>query len=625
MPTNWSHNESKKFYKIATWGYGYYNIDKDGDATVQKNKKSPASAVKIKNIITHARTMGVNSPVIIRFLDIIKHRIQRIGRAFTDVKSKIKYTANYFLIYPIKANQVQTLVESVYSVVNTGLEAGSKAELIAVLSTIKLNSTPIICNGYKDYDYILTALIARKAGRKIFIVIEKLSEVQYVIEIAKKINVDPLLGMRVRLTRFTTGKWADSGGENSKFGLNSIQVFKLIEILKVNNLLNSLKLLHCHQGSQIADIHDIRLYIEEFARIYVDLYTAGIPIKTLDIGGGLAIDYDGTKSTNSSSSNYSLTEYATAVLSTIKEITTANKIPEPDVYSESGRAIIALHSIIVTDIADIESISVDENINLNQVPPALEHLCSIYQNLSTFKNGQALNLGEIEIGNIRNKFSSGLIKYKDLALSEQIFANIKLLTFQGEFKKKSKSTILQKLDINMAHKMLINLSIFQSMPDVWAINQFIPILPLSQLNNKPIMCTVIQDITCDSDGKIVNHISNENIEESIRLPLFDLNEPYKIAFYITGAYQETMGNMHNLFGPTNAIDVYLDNKGGFSIESIQNTYKNSDALIHFDYDIKDVENSMLKLVNECTVDSIERGILYKMLKDILNSSSYLRN
>ncbi|MEN9391384.1 MAG: hypothetical protein RL017_682, partial [Pseudomonadota bacterium] len=592
MAKNWSTNESVKFYKINTWGYGYFNIDKDGDATVQKNKRTPASAVKIKNIIAHAKTMGVNSPLIIRFLDIIQDRVLRISRAFIDVKNKIKYNSNYTLIYPIKTNQAQTLVETIYTVKNTGLEAGSKAELLAILSIVKLNSSPIICNGYKDYDYILTALIARKAGRKIFIVIEKISEIYFILEIAKKIKVEPLLGMRVRLTRFTSGKWSESGGENSKFGLNSIQVFKLIDILKQNNLLNSLQLLHCHQGSQIADINDIRLYIEEFTRVYVDLYALGIPIKILDIGGGLAIDYNGSKSRDSNSCNYTLTEYATAVLATVKKITTAKEIPEPQIYSESGRATIAIHSIIVTDIAEVDSINIDENINLENINADLEPIYSIYQNLSNYKNEQAINVGQIEIGKIRNKFSSGVINYQHLALAEQIFANIKCLAFEKEFLKNSASTMLRKLDINMAHRMLINLSVFQSLPDVWAINQFIPVLPLTQLNKKPIMRSVIEDITCDSDGKIANTIANDNIEESIKLPEFDKNNPYQIGFYVTGAYQETMGNMHNFFGPTNAIDVYLDNKGDFSIESIHGAYKNSDTLEHFNYNIKNVENAM---------------------------------
>ncbi|MFN7095689.1 MAG: biosynthetic arginine decarboxylase, partial [Burkholderiales bacterium] len=335
--TTWNYKKSRDFYNIQGWGNSYFDIDKTGAITVKRGKYVADKPVVIQDIIDEARNRGLTTPLMLRFTDIIQNRALRIIKAFNDTRKQLDYTGYYSLIFPIKVNQNKAVVDSVVNIKdpNHGLEAGSKAELLAVLSSVRDNKTPIICNGYKDRDYIRTALIARKIGRNITVVIEKMREAQYVLEVTRELEVEPLLGIRFRLALTLAGKWAHSGGDKSKFGLNTTQVLELINLLKEHQLLHCLQLLHCHQGSQIANIKDIQHYINELSTTYAELYKLGVPLKVIDIGGGLAVDYEGSRTRSFNSTNYSLGEYANTILTTVKQNAIANNIPLPHIYSES--------------------------------------------------------------------------------------------------------------------------------------------------------------------------------------------------------------------------------------------------------------------------------------------------
>jgi len=489
---------------------------------------------------------NLSLPVLVRFTDILKDRVNRLSDAFQKACVNNAYQGNYTPVYPIKVNQQRQVVEGILAADNIGLEAGSKPELLAIMALS--NHGIVVCNGYKDRAYIRLALIGLKMGLNLYLVIEKPLELELVIEEAARLNIKPQLGVRVRLSSISAGKWQNSGGEKSKFGLHAYEVLQLVERLKQTNLLNTLKLMHFHMGSQIANIHDIKIALKEAGQFYVELHRLGAEIKIVDAGGGLGVDYDGSRSRRESSINYSLDEYAQNIVRSFADICTEKQVRQPDIITESGRAFTAHHAVLITNVTDIETVY-SNDAELLALPDSsnwVEHYHDIQFSLSE----------------ARAQFAQDKLSINALAQAENNYA-IACQQIKGKLNPNSQSeaTILQELNEKLADKVFCNFSLFQSMPDIWGIDQIFPIMPIHRLNEQPTRRAVIQDLTCDSDGRIDQYINGQNIEST--LPLHDIssNEPYLVGFFMVGAYQEILGDMHNLFGDTHSINIKLDDNG----------------------------------------------------------------
>ena len=624
----WNSKKSREFYNISAWGNSYFGINTAGHVTVKRGKYLSDTPVAIAKIVKHLQDEEqITTPLILRFTDIIYNRAVRIITAFSSTIKQLNYGSSYTLIYPVKVNQNKSVINSIIGIKghNRGLEAGSKPELLAVLSLIKENKTPIICNGYKDREYIKLALMARKLGRNITIVIEKMPEAHYVLELARELNVEPLLGVRFRLALTLAGKWAHSGGEKSKFGLNTTQALELIELLRQNDLLHCLQLLHCHQGSQIANVKDIGHYINELTMVYIELCKHGVPLHTIDIGGGLAVDYEGSRTRNFNSTNYNLSEYAHIILATIQKNVAMHNVPVPHVYSESGRAVTAHHAIFITNIVEIESV-VGENIP--EVKSKDEDLLELEDLLDSFEKlpiNEIYSSSVVAIENLHTRFSNGTLSIDKRAIAEQLFSHIKLKLIKLLNRSyRNQRELYDLLDEDLAKKIIANFSLFQSLPDAWAISQLFPIIPLTHLNQEPTMRAIIEDLTCDSDGKINQYIDYQGNEPSLKLPIYDPKDPYLLAVFLIGAYQEIMGNLHNLFGPVATIDITLDGKGNFEIDKVHKAFTNFDSLEWVGFDTDDIIKQFTRQVAKMKQTQKYKKSFLREIQAILDSHTYLQ-
>jgi arginine decarboxylase len=484
--------------------------------------------------------------VLVRFTDILKDRVTRLADAFEKACVSHNYRGQYTPVYPIKVNQQRQVIEGILSADKIGLEAGSKPELLAVMALS--NKGLVICNGYKDRAYIRLALIGIKMGLNLFLVIEKPLELELIIEEAAKLNIKPQLGVRVRLSSISAGKWQNSGGEKSKFGLHAHEAIQLIDRLKQTDLLDSLKLLHFHMGSQIANIHDIKIALKEAGQFYVELHRLGAHIKIIDAGGGLGVDYDGSRSRRESSINYSLEEYAQNIVRSFAELCAEKKIPQPDIITESGRALTAHHAVLITNVTDVESVYTNNE--------ELLALSAVHNNVEHFHDAQ------YALSEARARFTQDKLSITELAKAENEYALLcQQIKSQLNPKTQSEAFILEELNEKLADKVFCNFSLFQSMPDIWGIDQIFPIMPIHRLDEQPTRRAVIQDLTCDSDGRIDQYIDGQNIENTMPLHSIDSDKPYFIGFFMVGAYQEILGDMHNLFGDTHSINIKLDDNG----------------------------------------------------------------
>jgi arginine decarboxylase len=472
-------------------------------------------------------------------------RIRQLQQAFELACQTHDYSGHYTPVYPIKVNQQGNVVERIVSVDNIGLEAGSKPELLAILGLAKPGST-IVCNGYKDRFYIRMALMGQLMGLSVFIVIEKPSELEMIIEEAAKLEVTPLIGLRVRLSTISAGKWQNSGGEKSKFGLHASEVLQLIARLQQLDLLNCLQLMHFHMGSQIANIHDIKLALKEAGQFYLQLRQLGANINTVDAGGGLGVDYDGSGSRRECSINYSMAEYADNIVRSFADISREYGLPQPNIITESGRAITAHHAVLITNVTEVESLQGAKNLPV-----------AAFNNIS-----EAYHNAQFEMAEARASFVQGDLSLSELAETEKNYVSL-CQQIQGALNPDNHHhrEILQELDEKLADKVFCNFSLFQSMPDIWGIAQIFPIMPIHRLNEQPNRRAVLQDLTCDSDGRIDQYVDHQNISNTLSLHTIKEDEEYLIGFFMVGAYQEILGDMHNLFGDTHSINIELDENG----------------------------------------------------------------
>ncbi len=571
IPRRWSVADSTETYAVRAWGGGYFTINDAGNVAVTPSG-NPLSQIDMKELVDEVRKRGINLPLLIRFSDILHHRIVELNEAFRRAISEYGYKSQYKGVYPIKVNQDRYVVERITRTgkqYHYGLEAGSKPELLAVMAMLEDDEALIICNGYKDEEYIETALLASKMGRKVILVVEKATELPLIAMLAKRTGVQPRIGMRAKLATRGSGRWEASGGDRSKFGLTSKEMIEAVELLKANNLLQSFELLHFHLGSQISAIRSVKNAMREAGRFFVELHKMGAPLQYLDVGGGLGIDYDGSQTNFESSMNYSMQEYANDIVFAMQELCDADNIPHPTIVSESGRAVVAHHACLIIDILGVSEF------DAGRVPEKVpEGAPVVVRNLvDAFREVSRKNYLEIYHDALEYKdecltlFALGHLSLGERVIAEEAFWGIcqKILRILRELKEVPEE--LEGLEKALADTYFCNFSMFQSLPDSWAIDQLFPILPIHRHHEEPTRRAVLADITCDSDGKIDNFIDRRDVKHVLELHPFK-DEDYHLGIFLVGAYQEILGDLHNLFGDTNTVIVSLGENGGYHIDHV---------------------------------------------------------
>src|ERR1041385_1498295 len=591
----WSIQHARAMYNIHRWGAEYFDIN-DAGRVVAKPLRDAGASVDLTDIIEEAKARGLKFPLLIRFQDILRHRVESINMAFRNAITEFNYQGKYRGVFPIKVNQLREVVEEILDAgkpFDFGLEVGSKPELFAGLALQNQLGSLIICNGYKDAEFIKMALLGIKLGKKVIMVVEKLEELRQIINVSRQMGVEPLIGMRARLLSKGAGRWAESGGENAKFGLSTAEILEATQLLKAENLMHCLKLLHFHIGSQVPDILTVKKAVQEAARFYAKLHKMGFNIEHLDVGGGLGVDYDGSRSAFDSSTNYSLQEYTNDVIYYVADVCNAEKVPHPDIVSESGRAIVAHHSVLVVEVfGAIEKVRPGDFLQYgDNEQPLVKELLDIKKNLAKLNKLEAYHDALERREDAQHMFTLGLMDLPDKAKIENLYWEISqdvVETFKGQAYVPEE---IRKLEDSLGDQYLCNFSVFQSLLDHWALGHLFPIMPISRLDQRLTREATLADITCDSDGQVNKFIDLRDVRDT--LPLHKLNtdgngqlEPYYIGFFLMGAYQDIMGDLHNLFGRVNEVHVFLepDEATGYYIEEIieGNTIIQTLAAVQYD-------------------------------------------
>ncbi|MBO4661649.1 MAG: biosynthetic arginine decarboxylase [Bacteroidaceae bacterium] len=588
----WRIEDSEELYNIKGWGVNFFGINDKGHVYVEPKKNGVQ--IDLKEVVDHLETRHVSAPMLLRFPDILDSRIQKTDACFRKAGKEYDYQGEHFIIYPVKVNQMRPVVEEIISHgkrYNLGLEAGSKPELHAVLATNMDSDSLIICNGHKDQNFIEMALLAQKMGKRIYLVVEKLPELKIIAETAAKLGIKPNMGVRIKLASSGSGKWSESGGDASKFGLNSTELLTALQILEEMELKDCLRFIHFHIGSQITKIRHISTALKEAAQFYVQLHQMGCNIEFVDCGGGLGVDYDGTRSSNSESSvNYSIQEYVNDCVYTFVEASNNNNIPHPNIITEGGRSLTAHHSVLILDV--MESVTVPqmpEDFQPGEDDHKLVHdLTEIWDKLSSRSMLEDWHDAEDIREEALDLFRHGIIDLKTRAQIESLYWAISHEVAELVHHQKHVPDELRKLDKQMADKYFCNFSLFQSMPDSWGIDQLFPIMPIARLEEQPTRSATLQDITCDSDGKISAYVNGGQQTSYLPLHKFKQGEHYYIGVFLVGAYQEILGNMHNLFGDTNAVHISLDSdeESGYSIDKVIDGETVADVLEYVQYEPK---------------------------------------
>ena len=585
----WKIEDSAEIYNIHGWGLKYFSVNDKGH--VQVTPCEGCAAVDLREVMDELKIKDVSAPVLLRFPDILDDRIRKISSCFQKAAREYNYTGQNFIVYPIKVNQMRQVVEEIVShgnKYNIGLEAGSKPELHAVLGVDPNSNSIIVCNGYKDEDYIELALLAQKMGRRIYIVVEKINELKLIANVAKRLSIIPNIGIRIKLTSSGSGKWEESGGDSSKFGLNSSELLDALSFLEKNNLQSSLKLIHFHIGSQITKIRRIKNALREAMQFYVQLSKMHFNIEFVDIGGGLGVDYDGTRSAvGENSMNYSIQEYVNDSVSALVDACTKNNLSQPNIITESGRSLTAHHSVLVIEVLETTHLPVcnDNETISDDAHELTKELYNIWDRINPttmFEDWHdALQIRDEAL----ELFSLGLLDLKTRAQIEKLFWSVARDVNDLTKSMKHPPEELRKVDRMLPEKYFCNFSLFQSLPDSWAIDQVFPIMPIQRLDEKPSRTCTIQDITCDSDGKINLFVSPQGISHSLPVHSLKQNDNYYIGVFLVGAYQEILGDLHNLFGDTAAIHISVS-KNGYDIEQIIDGEPVADVLDYVEYSPK---------------------------------------
>ena len=609
----WRIEDSEELYNITGWGTSYFSINDAGHVVVTPRRDGVT--VDLKELVDELQLRDVASPMLLRFPDILDNRIEKMSSCFKQAAEEYGYKAENFIIYPIKVNQMRPVVEEIIShgkKFNLGLEAGSKPELHAVIAVNTDSDSLIVCNGYKDESYIELALLAQKMGKRIFLVVEKMNELKLIAKMAKQLNVQPNIGIRIKLASSGSGKWEESGGDASKFGLTSSELLEALDFMESKGLKDCLKLIHFHIGSQVTKIRRIKTALREAYQFYVQLHSMGFNVEFVDIGGGLGVDYDGTRSSNSEGSvNYSIQEYVNDSISTLVDVSDKNGIPHPNIITESGRALTAHHSVLIFEV--LETATLPEWDDEEEIAPdaheLVQELYSIWDSLNQNKMLEAWHDAQQIREEALDLFSHGIVDLKTRAQIERLYWSITREINQIAGGLKHAPDEFRGLSKLLADKYFCNFSLFQSLPDSWAIDQIFPIMPIQRLDEKPERSATLQDITCDSDGKIANFISTRNVAHYLPVHSLKKTEPYYLAVFLVGAYQEILGDMHNLFGDTNAVHVSVNEKG-YNIEQIIDGETVAEVLDYVQYNpkklVRTLETWVTKSVKEGKI-SLEEG------------------
>ena len=609
----WRIEDSEELYNITGWGTSYFSINDAGHVVVTPRRDGVT--VDLKELVDELQLRDVASPMLLRFPDILDNRIEKMSSCFKQAAEEYGYKAENFIIYPIKVNQMRPVVEEIIShgkKFNLRLEAGSKPELHAVIAVNTDSDSLIVCNGYKDESYIELALLAQKMGKRIFLVVEKMNELKLIAKMAKQLNVQPNIGIRIKLASSGSGKWEESGGDASKFGLTSSELLEALDFMESKGLKDCLKLIHFHIGSQVTKIRRIKTALREASQFYVQLHSMGFNVEFVDIGGGLGVDYDGTRSSNSEGSvSYSIQEYVNDSISTLVDVSDKNGIPHPNIITESGRALTAHHSVLIFEV--LETATLPEWDDEEEIAPdaheLVQELYSIWDSLNQNKMLEAWHDAQQIREEALDLFSHGIVDLKTRAQIERLYWSITREINQIAGGLKHAPDEFRGLSKLLADKYFCNFSLFQSLPDSWAIDQIFPIMPIQRLDEKPERSATLQDITCDSDGKIANFISTRNVAHYLPVHSLKKTEPYYLAVFLVGAYQEILGDMHNLFGDTNAVHVSVNEKG-YNIEQIIDGETVAEVLDYVQYNpkklVRTLETWVTKSVKEGKI-SLEEG------------------
>ena len=605
----WDIQCARNLYNVHRWGAEYFDVN-DAGHVIAKPLKDSGASVDLTDVIEEAKARGLKFPVLIRFQDILRHRVESINLAFRSAIAEFNYHGNYRGVFPIKVNQLREVVEEILDAgkpYDFGLEVGSKPELFAGLALQSQLGSLIVCNGYKDASFIRMALLGTKLGKKVIMVVEKLEELRQIISLSKQLGVEPTIGVRARLLSKGGGKWAESAGENAKFGLSTAELLSATEMLKAENLTHCFKLLHFHIGSQVPDILIVKRAVQEAARFYAKLYKMGFQIEYLDVGGGLGVDYDGSRSAFDSSTNYTLQEYANDVIYYIADVCNTENVPHPNLISESGRAVVAHHSVLIVEVfGAIAKIRAGNQSQYgDNEPPLVRELLDIQRNLPKLNKLEAYHDALERREDAQHMFTLGMMDLPEKAKIENLYWEISLAVVESFKGQAYVPEEIRKLEDSLGDQYLCNFSVFQSLLDHWALGQLFPVMPVSRLNERPTREATLVDITCDSDGQVNKFIDLRDVRDT--LPLHPLNtngngmpEPYYLGFFLMGAYQDIMGDLHNLFGRVNEVHVFLDpdEPAGYYVEEIIEGTTIVQALDSVQYDEKELKRQMKAQVDE---------------------------
>ncbi|MDO5357540.1 MAG: arginine decarboxylase [Conchiformibius sp.] len=628
MP-NWTPADSASLYGIKHWGGGYFAVADNGEVTVSPNRNSN-TRLSLYDLVHELNGRGQDLPMLFRFPDILQDRVLHLCRAFNRSIRKNDYGGRYTAVYPIKVNQQESVVKNIIvpknDEVSIGLEAGSKPELMIVLAFAPKGGV-IVCNGYKDRSFIRLALMGQRLGHQVFIVIEKESEVDLVIEESAKLGVKANIGLRVRLSSLASSKWADTGGEKGKFGLSAAQLLSAATRLQAAGLGDAVRLMHFHMGSQISNIADYRTGFKEAVRYFAELRGLGLPVDYVDVGGGLGVDYDGTHSRNASSVNYDIGEYSHTIVSMLKEYCDEFGLPHPNIFSESGRAMTAHHAVLVMNVTDVETLpeAVPDIPERDGLSFATQKLITLLeQGIDTEMVTETYYRISHYLAEVTEQYVDGKVGLPEKALAEQLHAVLCRRLKKGlQTSHRAQRQVFDDLTEKLADKYFCNFSVFQSLPDTWAIGQVLPIMPIHRLNEKPNRRAVLQDLTCDSDGKVSLYVDRQSIESNMPVHALKDGEPYILGVFMVGAYQEILGDMHNLFGDTDSVNVYVRDDGGIEYAGMEEHDTIEDMLRYVHLQPQEAINKFEEKLRWAKLDGAERRVYTAEFFHSLKQSSYL--
>ncbi len=622
----WTAAQARDLYNMPQWGEGYFDVSPQGHVIVRPHPGRPDATIDLYELAQRLPRQGLELPVLLRFVDVLHDRVDALTSAFAEVIAELAYAGRYTAVYPIKVNQQGDVIEQIvrHGGERVGLEAGSKPELAAVLGMARPGSI-VVCNGYKDRAYVRRALIGQKLGHKVYIVVEKLSELPLVLDEAKALKVDPLIGLRVRLSANFTSTQQNTGGEKAKFGLTSPQILEAVEMLRAAGRLDAVQMVHFHLGSQVANVQDVAKGLREAARYYVELRRLGAPVDVVDVGGGLGVDYEGTRSRSFCSMNYSLREYARNILRTLQEACVEADEPQPNVISESGRALTAHHAVLIADVIDRDELpSPRLEAPADAAPAVLHELQALFGQIDVQGPIETLHDAAQFFGDAQIQYTMGLLSLRERAWAERAYyALAQAVLPKLDPGIRAQREAYDELREKLASKYFCNFSVFQSVPDAWAIDQVFPIMPIHRLDERPDVRARLCDLTCDSDGRLDQYVDREGLMPTLALHALKDREPYLIGFFMVGAYQEILGDMHNLFGDTNAVNVVLDGSNGWTLEGAEHGDRTDELLRYVHLEPEKLALAYREKLDQAGLPADEVQALLRELESGLTGYTYL--